>query len=449
MSNSTSERDQARGDQADRHSDRHSGRRSQDIRRATVKAPTAPSALAEDRVFGRRAGFIGFSILAHLALLAGIMMNSNLVPALREIGGGDGQLQGAGSEAAGNNTEISIVEVSDAGTPLSPPSNAGVMTDTSSEIALPKEASTSKPAEKPAEKPVEKSVEKPAEKPAEKPVEKVAKTPEPKKLAPVVAAEIPAAPPETSEQVDQEVDQQEVSPQETPPTLLATPPVDSGSEQAAPISEPETAAEPETELATAAALAPESAPAPQAMPETAPETTPETAAEPGPEAATEAAPVAAASTLPPQEAEGDGDGGRGGSASQSEPATGIGESGSGPGAGLVINGPIRDAGELRALPGNPNPVYPARDRLKRKEGTAVILGQIQPDGRVGRVVLEKSSGSKEMDLESAKAFKSWRFQAGQAGWVRKPFQFRLVGNAKEVPAPLGEVLKRQSGALGK
>lgn len=413
MSNSTSERDQARGDQADRHSDRHSGRRSQDIRRATVKAPTAPSALAEDRVFGRRAGFIGFSILAHLALLAGIMMNSNLVPALREIGGGDGQLQGAGSEAAGNNTEISIVEVSDAGTPLSPPSNAGVMTDTSSEIALPKEASTSKPAEKPAEKPVEKSVEKPAEKPAEKPVEKVAKTPEPQKLAPVVAAEIPAAPPETSEQVDQEVDQQEVSPQETPPTLLATPPVDSGSEQAAPISEPETAAEP------------------------------------GPEAATEAAPVAAASTLPPQEAEGDGDGGRGGSASQSEPATGIGESGSGPGAGLVINGPIRDAGELRALPGNPNPVYPARDRLKRKEGTAVILGQIQPDGRVGRVVLEKSSGSKEMDLESAKAFKSWRFQAGQAGWVRKPFQFRLVGNAKEVPAPLGEVLKRQSGALGK
>lgn len=413
MSNSTSERDQARGDQADRHSDRHSGRRSQDIRRATVKAPTAPSALAEDRVFGRRAGFIGFSILAHLALLAGIMMNSNLVPALREIGGGDGQLQGAGSEAAGNNTEISIVEVSDAGTPISPPSNAGVLTDTSSEIALPKEASTSKPAEKPAEKPVEKSVEKPAEKPAEKPVEKVAKTPEPQNLAPVVAAEIPKAEPETSEQADQEVDQQEVSPQETPPTLLATPPVDSGSEQAAPISEPETAAEPETELAT------------------------------------EAAPVSAASTLPPQEAEGDGDEGRGGSASQSEPATGIGESGSGPGAGLVINGPIRDAGELRALPGNPNPVYPARDRLKRKEGTAVILGQIQPDGRVGRVVLEKSSGSKEIDLESAKAFKSWRFQAGQAGWVRKPFQFRLVGNAKEVPAPLGEVLKRQSGALGK
>lgn len=434
MSNSTSERDQARGDQADRHSDRHSGRRSQDIRRATVKAPTAPSALAEDRVFGRRAGFIGFSILAHLALLAGIMMNSNLVPALREIGGGDGQLQGAGSEAAGDNTEISIVEVSDAGTPLSPPSNAGVMTDTSSEIALPKEASTSKPAEKPAEKPVEKSVEKPAEKPAEKPVEKVAKTPEPQNLAPVVAAEIPKAEPETSEQADQEV-----SPQEAPPTLLAAPPVDSESEPAAPNSEAA------TEVATAAALAPESETASQS----APETTPETAAEPGPEAATEAAPVSAASTLPPQEAEGDGDGGRGGSASQSEPATGIGESGSGPGAGLVINGPIRDAGELRALPGNPNPVYPARDRLKRKEGTAVILGQIQPDGRVGRVVLEKSSGSKEMDLESAKAFKSWRFQAGQAGWVRKPFQFRLVGNAKEVPAPLGEVLKRQSGALGK
>jgi TonB family protein len=123
--------------------------------------------------------------------------------------------------------------------------------------------------------------------------------------------------------------------------------------------------------------------------------------------------------------------------------------GAGSGVGDLVNGPIRDAGELRALPGNPNPIYPARDRLRRKEGVAVILGQITADGRVGRVVLEKSSGSKEMDLESAKAFRSWRFQAGQAGWVRKPFQFRLVGQAKEVPSPLGGVLKRNSDALGK
>jgi TonB family protein len=141
-------------------------------------------------------------------------------------------------------------------------------------------------------------------------------------------------------------------------------------------------------------------------------------------------------------------GGKGGP-SETETAGAGDNQNQGPGAGVVINGPIRDAGELRALAGNPNPIYPARDRLRRNEGTAVVLGQVAADGRVSRVVLEKSSGSKDMDLESAKAFKNWRFQSGQAGWVRKPFQFRLVGQAKEVPAPLGEVLQRKSGALGK
>lgn len=438
MSNSTLDRDQARSDQA--------GRRSQDIRRATVKAPTTPSSLAEDRVFGRRAGFIGFSILAHLALLAGIMMNSNLIPALREIGGGDGQMQGAGTEAAGNNSGISIVEVSETGAPLSSPTNAGVMTDNASDVALPTEIPTEIPKKTPKEttiakaetekpKVISKSVQKPApQKPAQQQlapaiaVAPVQQTPpqaedlrsedlqteepatEPQQVdtsstqtedavvATPVATSVPeGSTAETSEQADQETSQQEA-----PPTLLATPPGEAETEQSSQESN--------------------------------------------------SAPVATAATAntPPQEAvEGDDEGGRGGSATQAEPAPGRGENGAGQGAGLVINGPIRDAGELRALPGNPNPVYPARDRLKRKEGTAVVLGQIQPDGRVSRVVLEKSSGSKEMDLESAKAFKNWRFQAGQAGWVRKPFQFRLVGNAKEVPAPLGEVLKRQSGALGK
>lgn len=437
MSNSTLDRDQARNDQA--------GRRSQDIRRATVKAPTAPSSLAEDRVFGRRAGFIGFSILAHLALLAGIMMNSNLIPALREIGGGDGQMHGAGTEAAGNNSGISIVEVSETGAPLSSPTNAGVMTDNASDVAIPTEIPKETPKETTivkaeTEKPkvISKSVQKPApQKTAQQQlapavaVAPVQQTPlqaedlrsedlqteepvtEPQQVDAsvdtsstqtedaVVATPVATSVPEESTAETAEQADQETSQQEAPPTLLATPPGEAETEQSAQESN------------------------------SAPVST------------------AATATATPQTSEGDDEEGRGGSATQAEPAPGRGENGAGQGAGLVINGPIRDAGELRALPGNPNPVYPARDRLKRKEGTAVVLGQIQPDGRVGRVVLEKSSGSKEMDLESAKAFKNWRFQAGQAGWVRKPFQFRLVGNAKEVPAPLGEVLKRQSGALGK
>ncbi len=443
MSNSTFDRDETRNDQA--------GRRSQEIRRATVKAPTS-SPLAEDRVFGRRAGFIGFSILAHLALLTGIMMNSNLIPALHQIGGGDGREQGTGLGATGNNSEISIIEVNDAGTPLTSAANTGVMTDATSEIALPAEVTkTESPPTKPVEtKPVEepKAVAQPKPKPVSKPA--------PQKPAPVVAAvpvenptdnpteaptsaslqtedqselplaaapklaqqpETPAEPPATAP--TDEATTEDTSQQEAPPTLLATPPSETNSESNS---------------------------------ESVNESANESVSEPVSEPNDEPQPMMAMAAAQGHEANEGGDSANSSSSagsSQAEKSAGVGENGQGNGAGLVINGPIRDAGELRALPGNPNPVYPARDRLKRKEGTAVVLGQIQPDGRVGRVVLEKSSGSKEMDLESAKAFKGWRFQAGQAGWVRKPFQFRLVGNAKEVPAQLGEVLKRQSGALGK
>ena len=114
----------------------------------------------------------------------------------------------------------------------------------------------------------------------------------------------------------------------------------------------------------------------------------------------------------------------------------------GTGAGPGVGEPIRNASELRPLPGNPQPVYPARDRLLRKEGTALVIGKVTPEGRIADVKLERSSGSAQMDSASLQAFRSWRFQAGQEGWVRQPFQFRLVGAAREIPAQLGNTLKR-------
>lgn len=99
---------------------------------------------------------------------------------------------------------------------------------------------------------------------------------------------------------------------------------------------------------------------------------------------------------------------------------------------------IRDASELAALPGNPKPSYPAQDRLRKYEGKAVLVGRVGADGRMSQVLVERSSGSSAMDASAIEAFKRWRYRPGQQSWVRQPFQFRLIGEATEIPARLGQ-----------
>lgn len=93
---------------------------------------------------------------------------------------------------------------------------------------------------------------------------------------------------------------------------------------------------------------------------------------------------------------------------------------------------VRNASELRAVYGNPQPQYPIRDRAAKREGIAIALAEVRSDGRLADVRLEKSSGSPSMDQAALEAFKRWRFQAGQEGWIRQPFQFRLIGDTRDV-----------------
>ena len=57
------------------------------------------------------------------------------------------------------------------------------------------------------------------------------------------------------------------------------------------------------------------------------------------------------------------------------------------------------------------------------------MGQVKRDGSVGEIYLEKSSGSKSLDRASLETFKKWKFDSGQQGFVRKPFEYRLSGDA--------------------
>lgn len=444
--------------------------------RSANRAGSRPTVrLDYERSNGRQLGFLGFSIVAHTAFLAALAFSSQSLKPVQEIGGGDGLEAGKGS-----GTEISIVEVNDAGQPLAASSNEtaatepAMLVDESSTITAAKVPSVTAPI---AAKPIEKAavemppIAKVPAKPIEKPV--VAKK---SKAAPVVPVITQTAATEVSEQPAAE---SEVLTEESAeaPVLLANPPEDKPeeastaeapveeaqtTEASAPLisvaappenqqpvqSEPEVQPEPEVPPAPQLVAKPEPEPQPEPQPETQPEPEPSVApvvvaqsaekATDSSAAKSDDASVAGQTTQAAGQSENQASG-----IGNSEGGTGSTEETKGTGSGTVIAGPIRDASELKALPGNPNPVYPARDRFNRKQGTAFVLGRVMPDGRIGQVVLEKSSGSPSMDAESAKAFRNWRFQPGQQGWVRKPFQFRLVGEAKEVPAPLGKQLKRQ------
>jgi TonB family protein len=98
---------------------------------------------------------------------------------------------------------------------------------------------------------------------------------------------------------------------------------------------------------------------------------------------------------------------------------------------------IVDSSLRNPLPGNPLPAYPQQDQLTGRQGTTMIIGHVYPDGSVGEVVIDKSSGSPMMDRAAVDTFKLWKFAKGPEALVRKGFAFTLTGEAKLVRAKLG------------
>ncbi len=90
----------------------------------------------------------------------------------------------------------------------------------------------------------------------------------------------------------------------------------------------------------------------------------------------------------------------------------------------------RDARTLRQKPGNKSPTYSLKDRLQRNMGEVVVLGYLNKRGFIEKPQVLKNSGSVDMQNSSLKAFSSFRFEEGQEGWVKMPFQFILSGNAE-------------------
>lgn len=84
-----------------------------------------------------------------------------------------------------------------------------------------------------------------------------------------------------------------------------------------------------------------------------------------------------------------------------------------------------------ALSTNPAPAYPPQARARREEGTVQLRLQVRPDGSVGEVQVQASSGSMRLDRAAIDSVKRWKFRpatrGGQAveSWATVPITFGL------------------------
>jgi len=80
---------------------------------------------------------------------------------------------------------------------------------------------------------------------------------------------------------------------------------------------------------------------------------------------------------------------------------------------------------------NPPPKYPPLAREKGYEGTVYLRVQVQGDGRVGTLAVDRSSGYEILDRAAADSVKEWTFLPAQkdgrplASWVLLPVKFML------------------------
>lgn len=80
---------------------------------------------------------------------------------------------------------------------------------------------------------------------------------------------------------------------------------------------------------------------------------------------------------------------------------------------------------------NPKPFYPLEAREKGYQGDVVVKVEVLPNGQVGQVEVEKSSGYEILDQSAVAAVKKWRFIPARKGgvtipcWVNIPIKFRL------------------------
>jgi protein TonB len=79
----------------------------------------------------------------------------------------------------------------------------------------------------------------------------------------------------------------------------------------------------------------------------------------------------------------------------------------------------------------PEPAYPASAREEGEEGVVLLRVRISPRGLPEEIVLDRSSGSRELDSAAIAGVKRWSFTPARRGdeaieaWMQVPIRFRL------------------------
>jgi protein TonB len=78
------------------------------------------------------------------------------------------------------------------------------------------------------------------------------------------------------------------------------------------------------------------------------------------------------------------------------------------------------------------PEYPVSEIRQGHEGTVLLALQILPNGRVGEVRIESSSGYEKLDASAAREARKWRMKPGTSGgtvtamWKKVPIKFQVT-----------------------
>lgn len=149
---------------------------------------------------------------------------------------------------------------------------------------------------------------------------------------------------------------------------------------------------------------PKPQPKPQPEPKPAPKPTPKPT--PKPEPAREEAPEPPVTQTAPSV--------------PTPPAPAVQQAAPAPEAPAPVTPPRTDAAHLN----NPAPQYPALSRRLGEQGRVMLDVYILPDGSVGEIKLNKSSGFPRLDNAALQAVKAWKYVPAKRG--NKPIAFWYV-----------------------
>lgn len=103
----------------------------------------------------------------------------------------------------------------------------------------------------------------------------------------------------------------------------------------------------------------------------------------------------------------------------------------GPGSGPIVSEPVTTMPRIDPSRPLAEPVYPPQEIRMNRAGSVLLALQVLPDGSIGDVRVERSSGRPRLDEAAVRAARTWKLVPGTrdgvpvAMWKQVPVTFQL------------------------